>query len=415
MRLLALDCIQLVLHRQRKMECALDNARALLESPRDRALLHQLVSGVLRHFFTLQADWSRFTNHKPEPVVQAALLLGTLQLRHLKVADHAAIHTTVEAVKQRDPRRVNLVNAILRKVSSNQPPKRYKPYQRAELPQWIYAQWRDAFGAETVTEIARCVISVPALAMAAMHNRDALLAQWQESDIDASAGDIAPQAIMLPAATDVTALPGWSEGACTVIDQSAQLAAWALPASEGLCLDFCSAPGGKYALLHARMGRVVALELMAPRLPRWQDNTTRLALNKTAIVQADALTPPFKQAVADRIMLDAPCSASGLLRRHPDVKFLHDNKQIDRLVKTQNIMLLQALALLKTGGILAYTVCSIHPAENEAIINHALQRDGITPYPLPDLLHPFAIAEGMARIFPSATCDGFFIALLQKQ
>jgi len=200
-----------------------------------------------------------------------------------------------------------------------------------------------------------------------------------------------------------------------VIDQSAQLAAWALPKSDGLCLDFCSAPGGKYALLHPRMGRVVALDLMTTRLPRWQENSARLVLDGATIVQADALTPPFKQAVADRIMLDAPCTASGLLRRHPDVKFLHDNKQIDRLVKTQNAMLLQALSLLKAGGVLAYTVCSIHPAENEAIINLALQSDGITLHPLPDLLHPFAIAEGMARIFPSESCDGFFIALLQKQ
>jgi len=412
---LALESIQAVLHRQQKVDISLDSARAQLESPRDRALLHQLVSGVLRHFFTLQADWSRFANHKPEPVVQAALLLGTLQLRHLKVADHAAIHTTVEAVKQRDPRRVGLVNAILRKVSSNQPPKRYKPYQRAELPQWIYAQWRDAFGAEKVTEIAQSVAAVPPLALAAMGDRDALLEQWQQSGIDAVAGTNSPQAMMLPATTDVTALPGWEQGACTVMDQSAQLAALALPKSDGLCLDFCSAPGGKYALLHARMGHVIALEIMATRLPRWQENIRRLALAHATMVQADALFPPFQHGVADRIMLDAPCTTSGLLRRHPDVKFLHDCNQIERMVKVQETMLLQALSLLKTGGILAYTVCSIHPAENEAVIQQVLQCDDITPYPLPDLLLPFAIDTGMARIFPSKTCDGFFIALLHKK
>jgi len=414
-RLLALDCIQAVLHRQRKMDTMLDAARARLESPRDRALLHQLVSGVMRHFFTLQADWSRFVKHKPEPVVQAALLLGSLQLRHLKVANHAAIHTTVEAVKQRDSRRVGLVNAVLRKVNRVDPPKRYKPYQRAELPQWMYAQWRDAFGVEHITEIARCAASVPQLAVAAIGDRDALLAQWRERGIEANVGTLSPQAIILPAATDVTALPGWEKGLCTVMDQAAQLAALALPTSDGLCLDFCSAPGGKYALLHARMGNVVALEMATTRLPRWQHNIARLGIRGASMVQADALCPPFQQGVADRIMLDAPCTASGLLRRHPDVKFRHDSNQIKRMVKLQHTMLSQALLLLKPGGILAYAVCSIHSEENEKLIHKLLDQVEIQPYKLPDRLESFAIGMGMARILPSELCDGFFIALLQKR
>jgi len=398
------------------MDVVLDRARDRLVFIRDQALLHQLLSGVLRHFFTLEADWSRFVKHKPDPVVQAALLLGTLQLRCLKVADHAAIHTTVEAVKQRNPKCVGLVNAVLRKVSGSALPKRYKPYQRAELPQWIYARWRDAFGVEQVAEIARCSALVPSLSVAVIGNRDAQLIAWQKVGIEACPGRHAAQSIVLPAATDVTALPGWEQGQCIVMDQSAQMAALALPASEGLCLDLCSAPGGKLALLRPRMGRVVALEIATTRLPRWKQNMKRLGVDDAWMVQGDALVPPFQTDVADRIMLDAPCTASGLLRRHPDVKFLHDPQQIEISAQRQYAMLVQALLLLKIDGILAYSVCSIHPEENEAIVHKALtQHNDIRPHTLPDWLRPFEVGVGMARIFPSESCDGFFIALLQKQ
>ncbi|MDQ6963619.1 MAG: transcription antitermination factor NusB [Mariprofundales bacterium] len=413
-RLLALHSIRSILHRRHKMAMVLDRARTELASPRDCALLHQLVAGVLRHFFTLQADFSRFTNDKPTATVEAALLLGAVQLRHLKVADHAAIYTTVEAIKRVDSRRAGLVNAILRRVSSNPPPKRYKPYQRAEMPHWIYTKWRTAFGEEQVAAIAQAAESLPPLVVAAAGCRSTLLKLWHQAGVTAYAGEQSPQALTLPADSDVTALPGWSDGLFMVMDQSAQLAALALPASEDLCLDICSSPGGKYAILHPRMGRVVALELTAQRLPRWQQNIARLTLANASIVQADALSPPFCPAVAERIMLDAPCTASGLLRRHPDVKFLHDREGIKQASDLQKRMLTTALTLLKPQGILAYSVCSIHPEEGEEVIAEALRQEGITPYPLPDILSPYVTAAGMARILPSATCDGFFIALLQR-
>ncbi len=411
---MALESIAAVLHRRCKMETALDRARQQLATPRDRGLLHRLVSGVMRHFFTLEADWSRFVRAKPSPLAQAALLLGTLQLRHLKVADHAAIHTTVEAIKRREPEHTAMVNAVLRKVRGSKPPQRFKPYQRANLPRWLYRRWRDAFGAETVAEIARHAAKVPPLAVAALGARDSLLAAWRKAGIDARPG-AAPQAILLPSDTEITALPGWSEGRCTVIDQSAQWAALALPESDGLCLDLCSAPGGKYALLHPRMGTTVALDVAARRLPRWRHNITRLGIERAPMVQADALHPPFPHGIADRIMLDAPCTASGLLRRHPDVKFLHDEAQIARLAEQQQALLQQALRLLKPGGILAYAVCSIHPEENAQVVRPVLDRHPeVHPYPLPEHLLPHAVTAGMARIFPSEACDGFFIALLQK-
>jgi len=418
-RLLAIEGICGVLHQRRSPDRLLQQARERLDDQRDRALLHQLIAGVLRHYFTLEADWSRFIRRKPDPVVQAGLLLGTLQLRRLHVAHHAAIHATVEAVKRRAPRAAALVNAVLRRVAAASPPARFKLHQRLELPRWLYARWRDQLGAEAVASLARAAaepppLAVAALAVAALADRARLIERWRAAGIDARPGSLAPDAILLPPETDPTALPGWSEGLCTVIDQSAQLAALALPASPGCCLDLCSAPGGKYALLHPRMGRTVALELEPHRLARWMENRRRLGLRAAPLVLGDACRPPLPSGRFPRIMLDAPCSASGLLRRHPDVKFLHDPHQIAALAERQRRMIAAASGLLAPGGLLAYAVCSIHREENEAAVEPSLATGDLVPAPLPAPLAPFAVGPGMARILPSPDRDGFFVALLQR-
>lgn len=414
MRLLAIEGIIGVLHHQRPPDRLLQQARSRLEERRDRALLHRLIAGVLRHHFTLEADWSRFVRRKPDPVARAGLLLGTLQLRRLQIADHAAIHATVEAVKQRAPRAGALVNAVLRKVAATPPPGRCKPHQRLELPKWLYAHWRDQLGSEAVASIARAAADPPPLTVAARVDRAELIARWRDAGIDARPGALAPDAILLPPETDPTALPGWAEGCCTVIDQSAQLAALALPESPGCCLDLCSAPGGKYALLHRRMGRTVALELEPRRLRRWRENRERLRLDGAALVLGDACRPPFPPGRFPRIMLDAPCTASGLLRRHPDVKFLHDTGQIAVLAEQQQRMITAAAGLLAPGGLLAYAVCSIHHEENEAVVAAVTDAGGLLPAPLPAPLIPFATGPGMARILPGPDRDGFFVALLQR-
>ncbi|MDQ6951219.1 MAG: transcription antitermination factor NusB [Mariprofundales bacterium] len=423
-RQLAMEVLRGVLHRQRKAEPELEQAFAQLTEAKDRALLHQIVLGSLRHFFTLEADFSRFLKHKPDPLLQVALLVGAFQLRHLHTPPHAALHATVEAIKHDTSKqkvskhtvltRIATCNAVLRKLAATAPPNHYKPQQRCQLPKWIYSHWRDAYGADTVSMMMEHAPTQPPFTMAAMGDRATLLAHWQAAGIDARAGKLSPQAIILPAGTPLDMLSGFDDGGCTVMDQAAQLAALALPPSSGICLDICAAPGGKYALLSNMMGNVVALELEGKRMGRLQQNCQRLRLDRATLLQGDALTPPFQAGSADRIMLDAPCTASGLLRRHPDARFGHDEADMRRLAIQQQQMIRAALPLLKSDGVLAYCVCSIHPQENEQVIAPLLESGTAQPVALPPLLQPFAIAPGMARLLPGDENDGFFIALLQN-
>ncbi|MDX8409445.1 MAG: transcription antitermination factor NusB [Mariprofundales bacterium] len=421
-RQLAMEVLRGVLHRQRKAEQGLELAFGQLAEAKDRALLHQIVLGSLRHFFTLEADFSRFLKHKPDPLLQAALLVGAFQLRHLHTPPHAALHATVEAIKYDDSKqkvskhtiltRIATCNAVLRKLAASDPPRRYKAQQRCQLPKWIYSHWRDAYGADAVSMMMEHAQTPPPLTVAAMGDRAALLTRWQAAEIDVRAGTLSPQAIILPSGTPLDTLPGFDDGDCTVMDQAAQLAALALPPSPGVCLDICAAPGGKYALLSSNMGNIIALELEAKRMGRLQQNCQRLRLDGATLLQGDARMPPFRTGSADRIMLDAPCTASGLLRRHPDARFGHDASDMQRLTLQQQQMIRAALPLLKPDGILAYGVCSIHPQENEQVIAPLLEAGIAQPVALPPLLQPFAIASGMARLLPGEENDGFFIALL---
>ncbi|HKI61477.1 MAG TPA: transcription antitermination factor NusB [Mariprofundaceae bacterium] len=375
--------------------------------PSSRSLLHEMVYGVLRRWYSLEADMSRFCRAKPDVRTHLALLLGTYQLRHMRVPAHAAVAETVGAIKAEHPKSAGYVNAVLRQVASHEAPAKLKPHQLAELPKWVYTMWRDAFGADVVMSFARALQHVPALCVAVMSERDAWIDRVRASGMMAEAGELSPYAVLLPPSTDVAALPGFTEGEFTVMDQAAQAAVLALPDVQdgALVLDLCAAPGGKTALLAHRFprARIVALEMNGRRIPRLMENLARLGCRNVSVIQADAGRLPFADAMIDSVLLDAPCSASGILRRHPDAKFLHDAASIHRLGMQQQALCKESIRVLKPGAGMVYAVCSIHPAENEEVI---------------DLLSS-ACADvsvgGAERLFPSRTSDGFFFASLKKQ
>jgi 16S rRNA (cytosine967-C5)-methyltransferase len=385
-----------------KADALLERAASNLADARDRGLLRELVYGVLRRYFSLEADASRYIQAKPDDYVRLALLVGAYQIRHLRLPVHAAVHATVEAVKHsRHARAAGFVNAVLRRVAESDPPAKLKPHQRVELPQWLFADWRDGFGAERVAEIAEVFRSVPPLSVAVLDgDRDGWIAAVHALGIEATAGELAKQAVLLPAYIDVTALPGYSEGRFTVMDQAAQYAALALEVRAGdKVLDLCAAPGGKTALL-ARVHpgtEITAVELSAARIPRLEENLKRLQAGNVSVQRGDATALAFADGSFDAILLDAPCSASGVIRRHPDAKFIHDKASVARHAELQKRMVAEALRVLKSGGRLIYAVCSIHPAENEQVV------EGL------------AELQSTERLFPTDSHDGFFIAHLTKR
>jgi len=388
-----------VLQRRQKAVVAMEAEAAGL-SAQQRRWLYELVYGVLRHYFSLQTDYSRFTKAKPDALAQAALLVGCYQLRRMQLPDYAALSATVEAVKALQPAAAGFVNAVLRRVAEQAPPAKLKPYQRAELPQWIYAAWRDDFGADAVQQLAQVCQSPPPLTLAVFVDRERWMADVRRMGIRAAAGALSPLAVLLPSGCDVTTLPGFDDGAFCVIDQAAQAAVMAYAPSKppSLLLDLCAAPGGKTALLAHRFpqAEIVAVERQASRMARLAENLDRLDCRNVTIMQADATTLPFADASVDGLFLDAPCSASGILRRHPDAKFLHSSEDVAQLAGVQRAMVDEALRLLKPGAAMLYAVCSIHRQENENVVAGR------------------AAPEQMQRLLPAAEHDGFFYAQLQR-
>ena len=399
-RTVAVNALDLILNKSKKADEVLKQLMTeVIEEPRDRHLLHEMVYGVLRCYFSLEADFSRYLKQKPDEFARLALFVGTYQIRHMRVPVHAAVSETVSAVKPRDPKASGMVNAVLRKLSSSEPPSKLKPPQRAELPRWVYASWRDAFGAEVVQAIAEANQKKPELSLAIFGDRDAWMAKASDAGLDVVKGELSSHAVILPSGTSVTALPGFDDGEFQVMDQAAQSAVLALDVKAGeKLLDICAAPGGKTALLARRHpeSEVIAVELSEKRIPRLQENLKRVKAENVMVVQGDATALDMTDNSVDAVLLDAPCTASGVIRRHPDAKFIHNKSDVDRHSALQKKMVSEALCVLKPGGQLVYAVCSIHPEENEQVVEG------------------FAELKSTQRIFPTEHHDGFFIARLVK-
>ncbi|MDQ6973492.1 MAG: transcription antitermination factor NusB, partial [Mariprofundaceae bacterium] len=380
-----------------KSDIALEK-RAVGLDTRDKALLHKLVLGVLRRFFSLEADFSRFLKQKPDIEARICLFIGTYQLRHMRIPSHAAVSECVDAIKYFQPKAAGMVNAVLRKVTQHDAPKKLKPHQRAELPQWMYANWRNAWGTDITQDFCKALQVQPKLSLAIFKHRSTWIKTCQEQGVMAETGMLSPYAALLPTNTVVPSLPDFYNGGFQVMDQAAQHAVMALDApQDSLILDICAAPGGKTALLAHRFptSLIVAIERNAKRLPRLQENLQRLSTHHVSVLQADGCHLPIPDQRVDAIMLDAPCSASGILRRHPDAKFLHHEQHILTLAQHQTAMLQEAFRVLKVGGTLIYAVCSIHPQENEHITKayNVIQQQ---------------------RLYPSHHHDGFFWAKIVK-
>ncbi len=398
----AFALLQAVLTKNTSLDVALDALPPL--DARDRAAAHRLAASVLRHSGTLDAVLEPFLLRQPPVPVRHILWLGAAAFLLLGAPAHAAVGTAVDLARAKKLAPfAGLVNAVLRKVVAAGPEVLESlDMPRLDTPAWAWASWG---------KNARAIATAQAL----------------EAPLDISVkpgftleGELLPTgSFRFPAGTSVLDLPGFATGDIWVQDAAAALPAKLLAVQPGeRVLDLCAAPGGKTAQLATADALVTAVERDKARMGTLKGNLTRLNLAVDCVL-ADAVTWRPEQKFS-AILLDAPCSATGTIRRHPDLLHLRKPRDVQTLTKAQDTLLDAAVDMLAPGGRIIYAVCSLQPEEGAARIDAACARLGLRrdPLSLPEL--PEAVTpQGDVRTHPGmwpqrGGLDGFFIARLVR-
>lgn len=378
-RRLAADIVDGVLRRHRALDEMLDGSDAhsaaaglAALAERDRALTRALVGTVLRRLGTLRHLIGLFLEEgvpAQAPRVETALLIGAAQILFLDIPDHAAVDLAVRTAQADHYASyyARLVNAVLRRLA-REGAERLAGLDTAVLdtPEWLMARWIKTYGETTAHAIAAANGREPALDVTVKSDPEHWAAQL--------GGRVLPTgSVRAIAHGSVTTLPGFAEGAWWVQDAAATLPARLFGAAAGLRLaDLCAAPGGKAAQLAAAGARVTAVDRAPARLARLQENLNRLSL-QAELVCADVAA--WEAEPFDGVLLDAPCSSTGTIRRHPDVPWLKRPSDISNLAALQSRLIDRAAALTKPGGTLIYCTCSLEPEEGEDIVAALLARD----------------------------------------
>ncbi|NRB22922.1 16S rRNA (cytosine(967)-C(5))-methyltransferase RsmB [Shewanella sp.] len=422
LRALAAKVAFQVLEKGISLSVALPDQQKHLESGKDKALLAELSYGVMRHLPQLDklvSDCMSKPLKGKQRIVHQLLLIGCYQLYFTRIPSHAAISETAEACRQlKFEGLVKVVNGVLRNIQRQEKP---LPTDNDTLafntPAWIVKRLKAAYP-ENWQEVIEQSHQRPPMWLRnnkQSQTRDEYLAALAEIEISASAGK-SSDAILLESPRDVAQLPGFEQGAASVQDGAAQWAATLLAPKDGdLVLDACAAPGGKTChLLELAKIELVAVDFDEKRLERVQQNLDRLSL-KAKLVHGDAadIDSWWQGDKFDRILLDAPCSATGVIRRHPDIKWLRKQTDIDELASLQSKILDHCWQWLKPGGTLLYATCSILPQENEQQIRSFLARtDDAQLVPIDEQPNPDDIGW---QITPGTeNMDGFYYARLMK-
>lgn len=393
----------------------------------DRGLLQQLSYGTLRQAPRLLALLEKLLD-KPlrakDRDIQGLLLCGLYQLDNTRVPDHAAVAATVDAARAMKKHWAGgLVNAILRRYLREREhlAQALDPAASACHPPWLYreisAQWPAE--AQMIFEAGNQQPPMTLRVNAQRLDTNDYLGHLLAQGMAASQGQLSPQAIYLSQPMDVRALAGFTDGQASVQDEAAQLAATLLqPAAGERVLDACAAPGGKTCHLlelQPALRELVAMDNDAARLRKVEDNLQRLGLQAT-VLNGDATHPPASLAPHsfDRILVDAPCSGSGVIRRHPDIKLLRRERDIAQFATLQGDILNGVWPLLKPGGTLLYATCSILDAENSQVVRHFLSTQPSALLLDPQVNWGVPVDFGRQLLPVAAGSDGLFYALLGK-
>lgn len=414
------------MHDGRSLGAALAGQLATLGDERERAFVQACVYLTLRHVFSLE-EWLTRLLARPlrrkDAEIEALLLAGLCQLRHMQVPAHAAVSASVEAVQELGrPWARGLVNGVLRAATRAPAPSPASETARTELPAWLIealrADWPGDF--EAIAAAGQAQAPMTLRVNRARGGPVDYAAALVASGLASRPTPHSPDGLILEHAVPVTDLPGFDAGLVSVQDEAAQLAASVLDCREGeRVLDACAAPGGKTAhLLERARGalELTALDQSRERLADVAATLRRLGL-EARLLQADAGTPGdwWDGRLFDRILLDAPCSSLGVLRRHPDIRVHRRASDLPAMAAAQQRLLAALWPLLRPGGRLLYATCSIMHAENEQVVGALLaRRPDAAVVPLDG---PWGRPAGPGRqILPGEEdMDGFYYALLEKR
>jgi 16S rRNA (cytosine967-C5)-methyltransferase len=414
-RAVALDLLASVLGRRRPLDESLDAHRGLAAlDVRDRAFARLLAATVLRRLGQID-DLIGACLEKPLPAkaagVRDILRLGVAQLLFLEVPPHAAIDTSVRlaALEARHAGFKGLVNGLLRRLQREGAGRvTDQDAPRLNTPDWLWESWVGAYGEATARAIAEA------------HLAEAPLDITVKADAAAWTGKLGAEllptgSLRRPPGGSVQELPGFAEGAWWVQDAAAALPARLLGEVAGRTVaDLCAAPGGKTAQLAAAGARVIALDRSVPRLLRLKENLDRLGLEADSVAADAAEWRPDEPL--DAVLLDAPCSATGTIRRHPDIPRLKRPEDVSRLAATQARLLAAAAGMVRPGGLVVYCSCSLQPEEGPAHLESVaeLERVPIRAEEI-DGQARLITPEGDLRTLPSQGLDGFFAARFRRR
>ena len=430
-RRIAADIVDGVLHKHRTLDYQLDGAGAhpglKTLSDRDRALMRRLVATTLRRLGTLGHLLSRLLDRgipTDAPRAQSALLIGAAQILWMDVPDHAAVDLSVRLVQsdRRASKYAGLVNAVLRRCAREGAPliEEVKS-ETLDVAPWLLQRWTAHYGEAVARDIAHAIGHEPSLDITVKSDP----AQWASR----LHGEMLPTgSVRTLLQGSVTMLPGFTEGQWWVQDAAAALPARLFGDVGGKHIaDLCAAPGGKTAQLAHAGAHVVAVDRSANRMARLRDNLARLSLQAKAVV-TDAAEWQGTGELFDGILVDAPCTSTGTIRRHPDIGWLRQEADIAALTALQKRLLQRAATLLKPGGTLVYCTCSLEPEEGEQAIaaflaaDSSMRRVPIEPGEVAGLREIITV-EGDLRTLPChlpseeprlGGLDGFYAARLVK-
>jgi 16S rRNA (cytosine967-C5)-methyltransferase len=439
-RQIALDALRSIQHGA-FADVAVDKALRQSElGTADRRLVTELVYGSIRRQRTLDALIDQLAKKKTQPPdLRLILHLGLYQLRYLnQIPASAAVNTTVNLAKQTGYSGLaGFVNGLLRqyvRLSQTQAEPLILPEDpiarlaiQQSYPDWIVQVWADQFGIEAAEQLCEWLNRPPHIDLR-INPLKTTIAQvetaLQSTGIAVQRVPPLPQALRLPPSVGaIQQLPGFAEGWWTVQDSSAQLVSHLLDPQPGeTVIDVCAAPGGKtthIAELMQDQGVIWGCDRHASRLRKLQQNADRLHLRSILLQVGDsrqmAISQPFAQS-ADRVLLDAPCSGLGTLHRHADARWRQTPDTVKALAQLQAELLHQAATWVKPNGVLVYATCTLHPAENEAIVQSFLQQHSGWQIDRPNApAAEFARVEGWLKLLPfQQEMDGFFMVRLRR-
>lgn len=449
-RQIALEALRLIQRRNAyadvALDCTLARARqddtVLPES--DRRLITELVYGCTRRQKTLEAVLQNFLQKpiaKLPPDLLIILQIGVYQLFFLdRIKPSAIVHTTVELVKENNLKGLSgFTNGVMRSILRAKEKEDIlanitDPASFYSFPEWLIELWQKEFGQAAIANICNWFNQTPHLDLRVnlLHTtRDQVLAAFAEAEIDAQPIPHLPEGIRVAqGAGDVSKLPKFKEGWWSVQDASAQLVTYLLdPQPSETIIDACAAPGGKTTHISDRLkntGKVYALDRLANRLKKVEQNIARLGITNVQTLEidcrefdADKVLEGLPNHKCDRVLLDVPCSGLGTLHRHADARWRQTPEEPYKLAKTQVEILERATQWVKPEGVIVYSTCTLHPAENEEVITQFLENHPDWQIVPPDANNPaayFVSDQGWVKVLPHEhDMDGFFMAKLQTR